>query len=78
MTDERWICGEPPPVESDTIDSIEDVPAITDRDELNEMLEATRELVAEGEGWYDTCIAVADNDLELIILQELRLKEREE
>jgi len=61
--------------EVDEIESIEDVPTIESHDELEEMLSEVEKLVEEGEGSYDACMRVADNDLELILLNCIRSRE---
>lgn len=75
MTEQDWICGEPPEVDTQEIESIEDIPTIESHDELREMLSEIEELVDSGEGLFDACMRVAENDLELVLLNGITLRE---
>ena len=76
MTGNDWLCGEPPEVDTQEIESIEDVPTIGDIEELRRMRSEVEGLVEDGEGRFDACMRVAENDLELIVLSGILLGER--
>jgi len=57
------------------IETVEDIPQISSSTELNEKMERVRELRREGEGWYDACIRVGENDAQKYVLTQLMLQE---
>lgn len=76
MTENNWLCGEPPEVDTQEIESIENVPTVEDSEKLEEMRSEVEELVNGGEGRFDACMRVAENDLELIILSGILFGEQ--
>ena len=55
----------------DTIESAEDIPEVESAEELNEKTEQVEELRETGEGWFDACLTVADNDAQRYVLIHL-------
>lgn len=57
------------------IQSAEDIPQIDSAEELNERIEQVKELREDGEGWYDACLRVGENDAQKYVLLRLMLRE---
>ena len=57
------------------IQSAEDIPEIDDVGHLREKLEQVKELRKGGEGWYDACLRVGDNDAQKFVLAHLVVRQ---
>ena len=57
------------------IKSTTEVPSLDSSDELADMLDEVKRIRKDGEGWYDACLRVADNDAQTVVLTQLMLRE---
>ena len=57
------------------IEQADDIPDIDDVGDLQKKMEQIKQLREGGEGWYDACLRVADNDAQEFVLTQLMLRE---
>ena len=57
------------------IETVEDIPQINSAEELNEKIENAKQLHRDGDGWYDACLRVGENDAQKYVLTQLMLRE---
>jgi len=50
------------------IESAKHIPEVDAVGELNEKIEKVKQLRQDGEGWYDACLRVAENDSQTYVL----------